>query len=101
MRYHCASDPASVQAKRSACVALEVDLWECTLHLPPQKANKADQTSPEKTGVSVAPKKDMCPPKTSRKKTQKMNLYMKYYMLYIPQLMVMANHQIDSLRLTI
>ena len=28
-------------AKRSACVAPEVDLGECTLHSPPQKVNKA------------------------------------------------------------
>ena len=31
-------------AKRSASVAPEVDLGECTLHLPPQKANKAEPT---------------------------------------------------------
>ena len=31
-------------AKRSACVAPEVDLWECTLHSSPQKANKAEPT---------------------------------------------------------
>ena len=29
-------------AKRSADVAPEVDLRECTLHSPPQKANKAE-----------------------------------------------------------
>ena len=31
-------------AKRSACVASEVDLEECTLHSPTQKANKAEPT---------------------------------------------------------
>ena len=31
-------------AKRSARVAAELDLRECTLHLPPQKANKAEPT---------------------------------------------------------
>ena len=31
-------------AKRSACVAPEVDIGECTLHLPPQKADKAEPT---------------------------------------------------------
>ena len=31
-------------AKRSASVAPEVDLGECTLHSPPQKANKAEPT---------------------------------------------------------
>ena len=31
-------------AKRSACVAPEVDLGECTFHLPLQKANKAEPT---------------------------------------------------------
>ena len=31
-------------AKRSASVAPEVDLGECTLHLPLQKANKAEPT---------------------------------------------------------
>ena len=31
-------------AKRLACVAPEVDLGECTLHSPPQKANKAEST---------------------------------------------------------
>ena len=30
--------------KRSASVAPEVDLGECTLHLPPQKVNKAEPT---------------------------------------------------------
>ena len=30
--------------KRLVCVAPEVDLRECTLHLPPQKANKAEPT---------------------------------------------------------
>ena len=30
--------------KRLACVAPEVDLGECTLHLPPQKVNKAEPT---------------------------------------------------------
>ena len=31
-------------AKKSASVAPEVDLGESTLHLPPQKANKAEPT---------------------------------------------------------
>ena len=31
-------------AKRFGCVAPEVDLGECTLHLPLQKANKAEPT---------------------------------------------------------
>ena len=30
--------------KRLAYVAPEVDLGKCTLHLPPQKANKAEPT---------------------------------------------------------
>ena len=30
--------------KRLAIVAPEVELGECTLHLPPQKANKAEPT---------------------------------------------------------
>ena len=48
------------------CVAPEVDHGKCTLHLPPQKANKAEPTlalkprgDGTKTGVLVAPKKDM------------------------------------------
>ena len=31
-------------AKRLACVVPEVNLWECTLHSPLQKANKAEPT---------------------------------------------------------
>ena len=31
-------------AKRLACVEPELDLGECTLHLPQQKANKAEPT---------------------------------------------------------
>ena len=58
--------------KRSAGVAPEVDLRECTLYSPPQKqANKAKSTlvlkrhQKSKPGVPVAPEKDMwmCPPK--------------------------------------
>ena len=62
--------------KRSAGVAPEVDLYLCTLHLLPQKANKAEPTlvlkprnhQKSKTGVPLAPKKDMCPPKILKKK---------------------------------
>ena len=56
-------------------VAPEVDLGECTLHLPPQKANKAETTLALKPRVDVTrnpkqgyqwpPKKGhVCPPKT-------------------------------------
>ena len=65
-------------AKRSACVAPEVDLRVCTLHLPPQKSNKAeptlalkprgDVTRNPKHGYQWPTKKDMCPPKTFLKK---------------------------------
>ena len=40
-------------AKRSACVAPEVDLRECTLHSPPQKVNKAKPTLALKPGGDV------------------------------------------------
>ena len=52
--------PAS---KRSASVAPEVDLRECTLHSPPQKVNKAELTSPEIQNSSRK-KGHVCPPKT-------------------------------------
>ena len=65
-------------AKRSACVAPEVDLEECTLHSPPQKANMAgptlalnprgDVTRNPKQGYQWPQKKDMCRPKTFFKK---------------------------------
>ena len=55
-------------AKRSAHVAPEVDLRECTLQSPPQKANKAeptlalkprgDVTRNPKQGYHVSAKKD-------------------------------------------
>ena len=40
-------------AKRLACVVPEVDLREYTLHLPPQKVNKADPT------LALKPRGDM------------------------------------------
>ena len=45
-KMHMGKQPAVMPAvKRSAGVAPEVDLGECTLHLPPQKqVNKADPT---------------------------------------------------------
>ena len=61
-------------AKRLAYVAPEVDLRECTLHSPPQKANKAeptlalkprgDVTRNPKQGYQWLPKKDVCLPKS-------------------------------------
>ena len=63
-------------AKRSTHVAPEVDLGECTLHSPPQKANKVEPTLALKPRRDVTrnikqvyqwpQKKDMCicPPKT-------------------------------------
>ena len=67
-------------AKRLAHVTPEVDLRECTLHLPPQKANKAEPPlamkprgditrNRDRNRVPVAPKKDVCPPKTFLKKS--------------------------------
>ena len=69
-----------LRAKRLASVAPEVDFREHTLRLPPQKANKAAHSGFEtqrrrhqksKTGVPVAPKMDMCPPKTLKKKEKR------------------------------
>ena len=64
--------------KRLARVAPEVDLWECTLHSPPLKTNKAestpalkprgDVTRNPKTGVPGGPQKGhVCPPKILKK----------------------------------
>ena len=63
--------------KRSACVA-EVDLRECTLDLPLQKANKAepslalkprgDVTRNPEQGFQWPQKGHVCPPKTLKKK---------------------------------
>ena len=62
--------------KRSAGVIPEVNLWECTSYMPPPCANKATHSGFEtqrrhdqksKTGVSVAPYKNMCPPKMFKK----------------------------------
>ena len=44
-------------AKRSTCVVPEVDLRECTLHLPPQKVNKAEITRNPKQGCQWPPKR--------------------------------------------
>ena len=65
-------------AKRSAGVAPEVNLRECVTCMPLPSANKAeptlalkpreDVTRSPKTGVSVAPKKDSCPPNFFKKK---------------------------------
>ena len=58
--------------KRSAVVPPEVGRGECTLHLPLQKVNKTEPTlafyprNPNR-GTS-GPKKDMCQPKTLKKK---------------------------------
>ena len=42
---HVGKSPAAIPVvKRLAGVALEVNLRECTLHLPPQKVNKAEPT---------------------------------------------------------
>ena len=72
---HVGKLPAVLSAaKRLALVAPEVDLRECTLHLPPQKKmNKAEPTpalKPRggvtrnlKQGYQWPPKKDICPPK--------------------------------------
>ena len=53
-------------AKRSAYVAQEVDLGECTLtHSGFETQRRHHQKS--KTRVPVAPKKDMCPTQTLKK----------------------------------
>ena len=57
--------------KRLTGVALELNLRECVTHMPLPSANKATHSGFEtqrryhqksKTGVSVAPQKDLCPP---------------------------------------
>ena len=63
-------------AKRLASVAPEVDLGECTLHSPPQKANKAEPTlalNPRnpKQGYQWPQKGYVCPPKTFSQITRK------------------------------
>ena len=64
-------------AKRSASVVPEVDLGELYITFALHNANKAAHSGFEtqridhqksKIGVTVAPKKDMCPPKTFFKK---------------------------------
>ena len=69
------------RAKTSASVGPEVDLRECTLHSPPQKANKAEPTlalTPRgnitrnpKQGYQWPPKKDMCVRQKLLKKKKK------------------------------
>ena len=58
--------------KRSAAVAPDVNLRECVTHMLPPRVNKAAHSGFEtqmrrhqksKIGVSVAPQKDLCPPK--------------------------------------
>ena len=50
--------------KRLAGVVPEVDLRECTLHLPPQKANKAEPTLKPRRDVTRNPKQvHQWPPK--------------------------------------
>ena len=73
-------------AKWSACVAPKMDLGECrsTLHPPLQKSKFGRTHSgfktqrwchrKSKTGVPVAPKKDMCSPKTFKKKKRYHNI---------------------------
>ena len=80
--------------KRLASVAPEVDLRERTLCLP-QNANKAAHSGFEtqtrhqqksKTGAPVAPKMDMCPPKTLKKKKNKKKINKKpktYMPIYV------------------
>ena len=69
---------AMLVAKRSAGVAPEVNLKECISCTPLLNANKAFHSGFEserrhhqklKTGKSVAPQKDLCPPKFFLKKT--------------------------------
>ena len=64
-------------AKRSASVTPEVNLRECVIHMPLSSMNKAAHTGFEtqrihhqksKTGISVVPQKDLCPPKKIFKK---------------------------------
>ena len=58
-------------------VVPEVNLRECISHMPPQSSNKTAHSGFEtqrkchqkcETGVSVAPKMDMCPTKIYEKK---------------------------------
>ena len=53
--------------QKSAGVTPEVNLREHTSHMLPSSTNKAAysdfETQKSKTGVSVYPQKDMCPPK--------------------------------------
>ena len=77
LQQYVGTGPAACLAtKRSVSIAPEVDLGECTLHSPLQKANKAeptvalnprgDVTRNPKTGIPVAPKK-----RTLKKKVMK------------------------------
>ena len=80
----CGSNPASwgkqpavmLAIYTSRDVAPEVNLRECISHMPLQSLNKAAHSDFEtqgrhhqkpKTGVSVAPKMDMCPTKNLKK----------------------------------
>ena len=67
----------SSATKRLAGVAPEVNIRECVTHTPLPSANKAAHSGFEtqrrhhqntKTGVSVAHKKDLYPPKTKKQK---------------------------------
>ena len=68
---------AMLATKRSAGVTPEVNVREGTSCMPLQSVNKAAHSGLEtqrrchqksKTGVSVAPQKDMCPPTNFKKK---------------------------------
>ena len=67
---------AMLATKRSACVAPELNLRECVTHMPLPRVNKAAHSGFEtqkryhqksKTGVPVAPQKDLGPPKIKKK----------------------------------
>ena len=62
---------AMLTTKRSAGVTPDMNLIDCVTHIPPPNANKAAHSGFEtqrrchqksKIGVSVAHKKDLCPP---------------------------------------
>ena len=88
-----AAPPAT---KRLASVASEVDLGECTLHLPLQKVNKAeptlalkprgDVTRNPKQGCQWPQKGHVCPTKKKKKNLNKTIGFSKLHLSYLTKI---------------
>ena len=76
----------SPTTKRLACVAPEVDLGECTLHLPPQKAKKVEPTLALKPRREVTKNSNVSKPISGPQKghVSAQNYFKKVGMPYLP-----------------